>query len=105
MSHKRNFKKQNKEDLAEELQSVGRFIKSQREKAGMSQAKVAETAQIGSHMNIARYENGHAKIPLEYIQPLSLVLKTSPILMSKKILPLYGLSFLVEYISDTRVKD
>ena len=98
-------KKQSKKDLVEDLQMVGLFIKTKREIAGMSQARVAEAAQIGSHMNIARYENGYAKIPLEYIQPLAHVLKTDPIELAKKVLPLYGLSFLVEYISNVRVND
>lgn len=98
-------KKQNKKELQEDMQMVGMFIRTKREIAGMSQAKVAEAAQIGSHMNIARYENGYAKIPLEYIQPLAHVLKTNPIELAKKVLPLYGLSFLVDYISETRITD
>jgi transcriptional regulator with XRE-family HTH domain len=87
-----------KKEIEPLLKEIGNYLKDCRNRAGVTQAYLAETSGIGAHMNIARYENGYARIPLENVEPLAKALKIDPIDLALKVLPTYGLSFLVPHI-------
>ena len=87
-----------KENLKKELNAVGKFICSKRQAAGLSQAELARVSGVGAHMNIARYENGSARIPLENIKPIASALKCDLIEFTRLVLPLYGLRYLKKYL-------
>ena len=83
-----------KKDLIPHLREIGEFLKIERKKTGMSQAALADASGVGTHMNIARYESGLARIPLENIKPIAEALKIDPLTLANKVLPTYGLDYL-----------
>ena len=87
-----------KKDLTEHMLTVGAFLKQKRMEGGWTQALLAKKTGIGAHMNIARYENGLARVPLENIEPLADALKVDPVDLAKKVFKSYGLDFLIERI-------